>query len=148
MHSSQNRTGSVSVGHGIRLALALALPLCPIRSELRADETPAGPPKSGFMQFMEQDYLFGTWGGSRTWLSEHGADFEFFYIGTVPSIVSGGREKETVYQGLLAMTLDLDSKRLVGYEGGRFHVGGIWLHGEKPFSDAFIGDLNKVNLID
>jgi porin len=36
----------------------------------------------------------------------------------------------------------------VGYEGGRFHVGGLWLHGENPFSDAFIGDLNKVNLID
>ena len=46
------------------------------------------------------------------------------------------------------LTLDLDSKKLVGYEGGRFHVGSIWTHGEKAFSDNYVGDLNKVNLID
>ena len=100
------------------------------------------------MKFMTQDYLFGNWGGGRTWLSEHGVDFEFFYIGTMPSVISGGREIEKVYQGLLAMTMDLDSRKLAGYDGGHFHVGGLQLHGEKPFSDAFIGDLNKVNLID
>ena len=115
---------------------------------LRGAEADAPPEKSDFMKFMEQDYLFGKWGGARPWLSEHGVDFEFFYVGSMPSVVSGGREIDKVYQGLLAMTLDLDSKKLAGYEGGRFHVGGLWLHGEKPFSDAFIGDLNKVNLID
>lgn len=100
------------------------------------------------MKFMEQDYLLGTWGGARSWLSQQGVDFEFFYVGTVPYVFAGGRDQNSVYQGLLAMTLDLDSKKLAGYEGGRFHVGGLWLHGEKPFSDRFIGDLNKVNLID
>src|SRR5206468_1042186 len=48
---------------------------------------------------------------------------------------------------LLTM-LDLNSEKLVGYEGGQFHVGSLWLHGEKPFSDRFVGDLNKVNLLD
>ena len=39
---------------------------------------PAAPPaeKSAFMQFLEQDYLFGTWGGRRTWLQEHGIEVE------------------------------------------------------------------------
>jgi len=120
------------------------------RFALGAEPPSAEPPadQSSFRQFLEQDYLLGTWGGARPWLSQHGADFEFFYIGSMPSIVSGGREIEKVYQGLLLMTLDLDSKRLAGYDGGRFHVGSLWLHGEKPFSDRFIGDLNKVNLID
>lgn len=111
-------------------------------------EEAQSPPKSGLMKFLEQDYLLGTWGGGRPWLSEHGVDFEFFYVGSMPSVISGGKKIEKVYQGLLMMTLDLDSKKLVGYEGGRFHIGSVWLHGEKPFSDAFIGDLNKVNLID
>jgi len=115
---------------------------------LRAEGTKPPPEESALMKFMTQDYLLGSWGGGRTWLSQHGVDFEFFYIGSMPSIISGGRKIERAYQGLFLMTLDLDSKKLAGYEGGRFHVGGLWLHGEKPFSDAFIGDLNKVNLID
>jgi porin len=113
-----------------------------------AGEESTSPPKSGLMQFLEQDYLLGTWGGQRTRLAENGVDFEFFYLGSVPMVVSGGREIEKVYQGLFAMMLDVDSQKLVGYEGGHFHVSSLWLHGEKPFSDAFIGDLNKVNLID
>lgn len=100
------------------------------------------------MRFASQDYLLGSWGGWRSTLSSNGVDFEFFYIGALPSVVSGGIEKETVYQGLMAMWMDLDSQKLLGYEGGHFHVSGLWLHGEKPFSDAFIGDLNKVSLID
>jgi len=32
------------------------------------DVTPVAE-KSGLMKFMEQDYLFGTWGGARPWLS-------------------------------------------------------------------------------
>jgi porin len=112
------------------------------------DETTHAPPKSAVMKILEQDYLLGNWGGGRTWLSEHGVDFEFFYVGSMPSVIAGGRKIEKAYQGLLLMTMDLDSKRLVGYDGGRFHVGSLWLHGEKPFSDAFIGDLNKVNLVD
>jgi porin len=129
------------------IVLVLVLLTAMSGTDLRADENNA-PPDSALMKFMTQDYLLGTWGGRRTWLSEHGVDFEFFYIGTMPSVVSGGKEIEKVYQGLLAMTADLDSKKLVGYEGGHFHVSSLWLHGEKPFSDAFIGDLNKVNLID
>jgi len=136
MHRRRNQT-----------VLALAFALASLSTPLLGDQPPVQE-KSDLMKFMEQDYLLGTWGGGRPWLSERGVDFEFFYIGSMPSVFSGGREKETVYQGLLAMTVDLDSKRLAGYEGGHFHVGGLWLHGEKPFSDAFIGDLNKVNLID
>lgn len=128
---------------GLLLACGLALA---VTSTLRAESPPAAD--SALMRFATQDYLFGNWGGWRNTLSSNGVDFEFFYIGALPSVISGGIEKETVYQGLMAMWMDLDSKKLLGYEGGHFHVSGLWLHGEKPFSDAFIGDLNKVSLID
>ncbi|HTL15914.1 MAG TPA: carbohydrate porin [Patescibacteria group bacterium] len=110
--------------------------------------------KSGFRQFLERDYLLGDWGGYRTKLSQHGVDFEFFYGGSFPDNLSGGVRRGGLYQGALLMMLDLDSEKLVGYEGGSFHVSSLWLNGEKPFSTyndgtpAYVGDLNKVNLLD
>src|SRR5579859_1994357 len=114
---------------------------------VRADN-PAAPPESRFMQFCEQDYLLRNSGGLRTNLSNHGIDFEFFYAGSVPNNLDGGLKTGSLYQGALLMTLDLDSDKLVGYHGGTFHVGSLWLNGAKPFSDDYVGDLNKVNLLD
>jgi len=116
-------------------------------AEPDAPITPPAP-KSGFEGFLEQDYLLGTWSGLRTDLSKHGVDFEFFYIATNPRNISGGIQTGSAYEGALLMLLDLDSEKLVGYEGGHFHAGGVSTHGQDHFSDRFIGDLNKVNLID
>ena len=104
--------------------------------------------KSALMRFAEQDYLLGTWGGLRTDLSKRGVDFEFFYLGSVPVNLDGGLKRGGIYQGGLLMALTLDSEKLVGYEGGTFNASSLWLHGEKPFSDRYVGDLNKVNLVD
>lgn len=113
-----------------------------------AETAPASSEKSSFMKFMEQDYLLGNWGGLRTDLSKRGVDFEFFYISSNPHNIDGGIKTGGAYQGALLMLLDLDSKKLAGYDGGHFHVGGVSLHGDDHFSDNHIGDLNKVNLID
>jgi len=104
--------------------------------------------KSAFVRFCEQDYLIGDWGGLRNDLSKRGVDFEFLYAASVPDNLSGGLERGGVYQGALLMMLDLDSQKLLGYEGGTVHAGSLWLNGQKPFSDRFVGDLNKVNLLD
>lgn len=113
---------------------------------LRADEPVET--KSGLQQFLEQDYLLGDWGGWRTDLSRRGIDFEFLYAASVPNNVDGGIKRGSAYQGALLMTLDLHSDKLVGYEGGTLHAGSLWLHGDKPFSEQYVGDLNKVNLLD
>ena len=89
---------------------------------------PAEAEKSKLLQFLEQDYLLGDWGGLRTDLSERGIDFEFFYLGAVPSSLSGGIKHGSVYEGALLMTLDLDSQKLAGYAGGHFHVGSVYIH--------------------
>jgi len=106
------------------------------------------PEKSALLKFAEQDYLLGTWGGLRSTLSSNGVDFEFFYVGSGPMNLSGGLERGAIYQGGLLMDMTLDSQKLLGYEGGTFNVSSIWLNGQKPFSDRFVGDLNKVNLVD
>ncbi len=100
------------------------------------------------MQFLTQDYLLGDWGGWRKKLSDRGIDFEFLYFGAVPSNVDGGIERGSAYQGALLGMLDLDSQKLAGYQGGHFHVGSLYIHGEDHFSDEHIGDFNKVSLLD
>lgn len=132
--------------------MTVALGLLPVAG-LRADEAApaiAGEPaKSDLMKFLERDYLFGDWGGLRTKLSkEHGVDFEFFYVASNPYNLDGGKATGSTYEGALLMLLDLDSAKLAGYHGGHLHVGGTWLNGDYPFSDKYVGDLNKVNLID
>ena len=95
-----------------------------------------------------QDYMLGSWGGLRPELDQRGVDFEFLYAGSFPDNLSGGLRRGGVYQGGVLATMDLDSQKLVGYEGGTFHVSGAWINGDKPFSDRYVGDINKVNLLD
>ena len=115
---------------------------------LRGEESKAPPPDSKLMKFMTRDYLLGTWGGGRTWLSEHGADFEFVWFGALPSNVKGGFKVGSEWQGGLLMTLNLDSQKLAGYHGGNFGVSSLYIHNTRDFSPTHIGDFNKVSLLD
>src|SRR4051812_29677922 len=108
----------------------------------------AAEPKSKVMQFLEQDYLLGDWGGMRTKLKDHGIDFEFVYFGLVPSNVGGGIKQGSVYEGAFMMLLDLDSDKLAGYHGGHLHAGGLSIHNGAAFSQNYVGDLNVVSLLD
>jgi porin len=117
---------------------------------LQAAERPAAPTqeKSAFMEFMEQDYLLGTWGGGRTWLKDHGVDFEFVYFGAWPNNLSGGIKTGSVLEGALMAVLDLDSEKLLGYGGGHLRASGLSIHNGDPFSANYVGDLNQVSLLD
>ena len=97
--------------------------------ELAAAAAPP-PEQSAMMRFLTQDYLLGSWGGLRPYLSAHGVDFEFFYIASNPRNISGGIATGSAYEGAMLMMLDLDSQKLAGYPGGHFHIGGVSLHGE------------------
>lgn len=115
---------------------------------VRADQPPAAAEKSRLMQFLEQDYLLGTWGGRRTWLAEHGVDFEFVWFGAIPANLDGGIRTGAEYEGALMMLLNIDSEKLLGYHGGTFGASSLWIHNTKDFSEHYIGDLNKVSLLD
>ena len=103
---------------------------------------------NAFTRWATQDYLLGDWDGTRPWLAAHGVDFEFFYVGSLPSNLGVGLKTGSAYQGAVAAMLDLDSEKLLGYTGGTFHISGLWLHGQKLFSANYSGDYNRVNLVD
>lgn len=132
--------------YALKLRLALALGV--LATTLALGQTNAPVPDSAFMRFATRDYLLGDWGGLRTKLKEHGVDFEFVYFGAVPSNLEGGIKEGSVYEGAFMMLMDLDSEKLVGYPGGQLHVGGLSIHNGYQFSQHYVGDLNKVSLLD
>src|SRR5438105_14773807 len=107
----------------LRLGLSLMLGVLSF-TKSKADEN-TNAASSGFRRFMERDYLLGDWGGWRTKLSRKGIDFEFFYAASLPDNLDGGIKRGGIYQGAALLTLDLDSEKLAGYHGGRFHAGSI-----------------------
>lgn len=104
-------------------------------------------PVSGLEQWFMQDYMLGDWGGLRSDLASHGVEFEFFYVGSMPTNLGGGIRAGTAYQHGFLAALDLDTEKLGLWNGGHFHVSGVSLEGD-PFAATYVGDLNKTNLVD
>ena len=132
------------------LALAVAALFTSIAAFSHAgDSSPANPPapSSPLERWFSQDYMLGDWGGLRTDLVDRGVEFEFFYLGSVPSNVSGGIKEGSVYQHALLLALDLDFEKLIAWKGANLHGSYVWLEGD-PFSNTYVGDLNKTNLVD
>ena len=138
--------GSLKIPSGVAavaLLSSMVLTTTPRISQAQQLAATTTPTKSPFEQFLEQDYLLGTWGGLRTKLSEHGVDFEFLYIASNPHNISGGIEPASRYQGAFLMMMDLDSEKLANYPGGHFQVAGASIHGQDHFSDQYIGDRSR-----
>jgi porin len=83
-----------------------------------------------------QTYMTGDWGGERSRLATNGVNFEFFYIASNPNNVAGGIQTASLYQGALLMSMDIDSAKTLGYDGGTFHVSGAWINGQNLFQTS------------
>jgi porin len=134
--------------HVYQSTLGLVLALTALEAATGIAQEGTNAQESAFMRFCKQDYLLGDWGGFRTKLKERGVDFEFVEFAAVPSNVGGGIKGGSVAEGAFLMMLDLDSEKLLGYEGGQFHVSGASIHNGPEFSQNYVGDLNKVSLLD
>ncbi len=133
-----------------RFSLGLLVLLAAITTPAIAAEPSkeqAAESQSPLVRYFMQDYMLGDWGGLRTDLASHGVDMEFFYVGSMPTNLTGGIRTGTVYQHGMLFALDLDTEKLLGLKGGHFHASAAWLEG-RPFSANYVGDLNKTNLVD
>ncbi len=111
---------------------------------------PANPAntQAWFNKWATQDYMLGDWDGNRTWLSQKkGIDFEFDYFSSIPTNLSGGIRTGSAYEGGFLATVDIDFGKLVDFSGGHFHVGSLLVHGD-PFSANYVGDVNRVDMLD
>jgi len=77
----------------------------------------------------EQEMLTGDWGGARTALKEKsGIDVTLNYIGETFSVLSGGLNRLTTYEGRLEFSIDTDLAKLVGWNGASTHITVYQIH--------------------
>ena len=83
--------------------------------------------------------LTGDWGGLRSYLDRIGIVFTLNYVNDFLANVRGGIGRGTVGLGNFQPQLDVDLKKLVGWEGGRFQIHGLITHGP-AFSPTYLGN--------
>ena len=93
------------------------------------------------------DHLFGTWGGARSWLEDHGVLIDLDWLTENAGNISGGRTKNFAFSGQVGLTVDLDLQKLLGLTGARFHGLVINGNGRNLSNDAIGDDLATVQEI-
>ncbi len=68
-------------------------------------------------------------------------------IGEILSNLSGGIKEGTIYEGLLKLTLQLDLKKIAGWEGASIFASALYPHGN-GLSKDYTGDFNILSNID
>jgi len=96
------------------------------------------PPKSTLRNVLRSDSA-GDWGGLRTDCRNTGWTLIFYIMPTRGTFPAASRRARL--RGGAVDAVGLDSQKLAGYDGGHFHAGGVWLHGQDHFSDEHIGRL-------
>jgi porin len=105
-------------------------------------DDPASPPpqtSTGLLGFTDgiwrSSNLLGDLWGVRPWLSRYGMTFTAQETSEILGNVSGGTRKGFAYDGLTQMTLQLDTERAFGWQGGLFNVSALQIHGRNLSAD-------------
>lgn len=106
-----------------------------------------GEPAAGQEPVFEQEKLTSDWGGIRKELQDAGIDLGLSDVAETLSNPTGGIRQLTIYQGLLAASLDLDLEKLLNWSGASFYTDGYWISG-RGLSKNAIGNLLAVSSIE
>jgi len=116
----------VSEGSGLVRLLILTAAVTVIADAAHAEDKAKGKaPQS----IWDQPTLTGDWGGARTALSDRGIDVTINYIGETLSVLSGGLNRRTSYEGRLEFSVDTDLQKLIGWPDAKTHVTIFDIHG-------------------
>src|SRR6202044_2035214 len=112
------------------------------------DESPAtgrDPPNSPSLQSFpgtgQQSYVFGDWGGLRSWLSNHGIDLDLSYLSESAWNVAGGRALGGTYAGQENVRLDLNWEKIASVNGFPTHIDFVSRLGSSNVSSKYVGDV-------
>lgn len=95
----------------------------------------------------EQEKLTADWGGMRKKLKDAGIDLGVNDTSEMLSNPVGGIKQTTIYQGLLATTLNLDFEKLANWPGASFYAEGYQISG-RGLSRNAVGNLLAVSTIE
>jgi porin len=126
-----------------RQALLFASIIAPMPAMAQTANPPADQPIRQSGDLWHRDRLLGSAGGLRPRLAEDGITVQLSDAETVFGNPTGGTRRSLAYQGLIRMGLKLDTDKAFGWQGGKFHVSALQIHG------AGLGtlSLNNINTI-
>ncbi len=88
--------------------------------------------------------LLGSIGGLRTVLGDHGIAFGLNDSENLLGNLSGGVKTGATMQGVTTMTVDVDTGKAFGLQGGTFHTSALQIHGS-PLSPGYLDNLQGAN---
>jgi porin len=88
--------------------------------------------------------LLGEAGGIRTDLSAHGVTLGLTDSENLLGSIAGGIKHGATMQGVTTGTLEVDTGKAFGLQGGTFHITALQIHGQ-PLTPAYLGTLQAAN---
>jgi porin len=94
-----------------------------------------------------QATLLGDAGGLRPALADYGITLQANEASEVLGNLSGGLKQGATYDGLTTLTLQLDTAKAFGWEGGVFNISGLQIHG-RNLSQYYLRNLQTASGIE
>ena len=101
----------------------------------------------GSQGLCQQDTLTGDWGGARKNLLDEGIQLSLCDFAETLSNPIGGVKQGTIYEGLVAGTVELDLSKLVKWPDATFHVDGYQING-RGLTQNYVGNILDVSSIE
>ena len=89
----------------------------------------------------QQSYVFGDWGGLRSWLSNQGIDLGLSYLSEPAWDVAGGMARGGTYAGQENLSLDLNWEKIANIKGFSTHIDFVSRLGSSNVSSKYVGDV-------
>lgn len=144
-----------------RASIATAFACAAMTSNLASaaanpDATPEAPeadlniqaqPGSFWTGFWTRQNMLGDMGGLRPWLGKYGITFQLTETSEYLANLRGGLSRGGDYDGLTTATVQVDTQKAFGLQGGLFNVSGLQIHGRNLSADR-LGTLNTASGIE
>jgi porin len=134
-------SAEVSLRRGCRQTIAALLTLA---AAALAAHSGSAQTSTGAGTLWERDGLTGDWGGLRTGLADKGITFGLQQQSELWGNVTGGLRQGGTYNGLLTVSLAIDLRQAVGWQGANFFANGFQVQGIGP-TPLLVGALQTIS---
>jgi porin len=100
-----------------------------------------------FTGVVRRGNLLGDIGGLRSFLGRYGITVALTDVSDVLGNTSGGIDRGATYSALTALTLQMDTQKAFGWDGGLVNVSGLQIRG-RNFSEFYLNNLQTVSGIE
>ncbi len=138
----------VTIRHAIS-ALILALSAVPALAQVSEQpKDPASAPAATTpADIWSRANLLGDVGGLRSWLANGGVTVSLTELTDLHGNATGGVKQGTTVGGLATLTIQVDTAKAFGWEGGLFNASALQIHG-RNLSQYYLGNIQTASGIE